>query len=77
VRPDRQGVGTGTALLRAYHQILDHDAGAPAYLEAADLRTRDVYLRHGYADHGPPIQLPDGPLMYPMWRECKCKAVTP
>jgi GNAT superfamily N-acetyltransferase len=77
VRPDRQGVGTGTALLCSYHEIVDHDAGAPAYLEAADLRTRDVYLRHGYADHGPPIQLPDGPLMYPMWRESKCKAMTP
>lgn len=69
VRPDSQGQGTGTTLLRAYHQILDHDAGAPAYLEAADLRTRQIYLRHGYADHGPPIRLPGGPLMYPMVRE--------
>jgi GNAT superfamily N-acetyltransferase len=69
VRPDRQGQGTGHALLRAYHEILDRDAGAPAYLEASDLRTRQIYLRHGYADHGPPIHLPDGPLMYPMWRE--------
>jgi len=69
VRPDSQGQGTGTTLLRAYHQILDHDARAPAYLDAADLRTRRIYLRHGYTDHGPPIHLPDGPLMYPMWRE--------
>ena len=69
VRPDRQGQGTGTALLRASHDTLDHDAGEPAYLEAADLRTRRIYLRHGYADHGSPIQLPDGPVMYPMWRE--------
>jgi GNAT superfamily N-acetyltransferase len=68
VRPDRQGQGTGTALLRSYHQMLD-DLGEPAYLEASDLRTRRIYLRHGYADHGPPIHLPDGPLMYPMWRE--------
>jgi GNAT superfamily N-acetyltransferase len=70
VRPDRQGQGTGTALLRAYHEILDRDVGGPAYLEASDLRTRQIYLRHGYADRGPPIHLPDGPLMYPMWREC-------
>jgi GNAT superfamily N-acetyltransferase len=70
VRPDRQGQGTGTALLRAYHQMLDRDTRAPAYLEAADLRTRQIYLRHGYTDHGPPIQLPDdGPQMYPLWRE--------
>jgi GNAT superfamily N-acetyltransferase len=69
VRPDRQGEGAGTALLRSYHEILDHGPGAAAYLEASDLRTRRIYLRHGYADHGPPIALPDGPLMYPMWRE--------
>jgi GNAT superfamily N-acetyltransferase len=69
VRPDSQGQGTGTTLLRAYHQILDQDARAPAYLDAADLRTRQLYLRHGYADHGPAIHLPGGPLMYPMWRE--------
>jgi GNAT superfamily N-acetyltransferase len=71
VRPDSQGQGTGTTLLNAYHQILDHDARAPAYLDAADLRTRQLYLRHGYTDHGPPIRLPDGPLMHPMWRECR------
>jgi GNAT superfamily N-acetyltransferase len=69
VRPDRQGQGTGTALLRSYHQMLDGQVGAPAYLEASDLRTRQTYLRHGYADHGPPIRLPDGPQMYPMWRD--------
>jgi GNAT superfamily N-acetyltransferase len=76
VRPDRQGRGTGTALLRSYHEVLDSEAGAPAYLEASDLRTRQIYLRHGYADHGPPIRLPDGPLMYPMWRECPGRAAT-
>jgi GNAT superfamily N-acetyltransferase len=76
VRPDRQSQGTGTALLRAYHQILDN-AGMPAYLEAADLRTRQIYLRHGYTDHGPPIQLPDdGPQMYPMMREGHPESVT-
>ena len=68
VRPDRQGQGTGTALLRAHQQALDQD-GLPAYLEASDLRTRCLYLGHGYTDHGPPIQLPGGPVMYPMWRE--------
>jgi hypothetical protein len=60
---------TRTALLCSYHQILDHDLGAPAYLEASDRRTRQIYLRHGYTDHGPPIHLPGGPLMYPMWRQ--------
>jgi GNAT superfamily N-acetyltransferase len=69
VRPDRQGRGTGTALLRSYHEMLDNGPRAPAYLEASDLRTRRIYLRHGYADRGPPILLPGGPRMYPMWRQ--------
>jgi GNAT superfamily N-acetyltransferase len=69
VRPDRQDRGTGSALLRSYHRELDRDPASPAYLEAADERTRRVYLRRGYADHGPPIRLPDGPRMFPMWRQ--------
>lgn len=70
VRPDRQGQGTGTALLRAHHRTLDHHARLPAYLEASDLRTRQLYLREGYADHGRPVRLPGGPAMYPMVRRC-------
>jgi GNAT superfamily N-acetyltransferase len=86
VRPDRQGQGTGTALLDAHHAVLD-EQGMTAYLEASDERTRSIYLRHGYADYGTPIQLPgglvaggdhltpgqpaDGPRMYPMVRRPK------
>jgi GNAT superfamily N-acetyltransferase len=69
VRPDRQGQGIGSALLDAYHAQLDREYREPGYLEAADERSRRLYARHGYADHGPPIELPDGPSMYPMWRE--------
>lgn len=70
VRPDQQARGTGGTLLRAYHQLLDH-AGAAAYLEAAEPRSRRLYLRHGYAVRpGGPFYLPDGgPPMWPMWRE--------
>jgi GNAT superfamily N-acetyltransferase len=70
VRPDRHGQGTGSRLLRAYHDMLDHD-GAPAYLEAATQRTTRLYLRHGYVlQPGAPFCLPDGgPPMWPMWRE--------
>ena len=74
VRPDRQGQGTGTALLRSYHDILDHGTRASAYLEASDLRTRRLYLRHGYVDHGPPLCLPGGPRMYPMVRASRYPA---
>lgn len=67
VRPDRQRLGIGTALLNARHSTLDRDR-TPAYLEASDPAKRDIYLAHGYADLGEPIQLPDGPPMFPMWR---------
>ena len=68
VRPDRQGGGTGTALLDARHAVLDRE-GTVAFLEASDDRTRRLYLCHGYADYGSPIELPDGPAMYPMTRQ--------
>lgn len=67
VRPDLQGQGIGTALLDAHHAVLDGE-GIVAYLEASDERNRGLYLRHGYADYGSPIQLPGGPPMYPMRR---------
>lgn len=67
VRPDRQGQGAGTALMRAHHAILD-DAGLAAYLEAASRRTQRLYHAHGYEDHGPPIRLAANVCMYPMWR---------
>jgi ribosomal protein S18 acetylase RimI-like enzyme len=70
VRPDCQGLGIGSALLAAHHQFLDSQASLPAYLEAAELRSRQLYLRHGYVDLGPPNHLPEaGPPMYPMWRD--------
>ncbi|HZR51826.1 MAG TPA: GNAT family N-acetyltransferase [Streptosporangiaceae bacterium] len=69
VRPGQQGRGTGTALLAAHHTWLDQH-GTPAYLEASSTRTRDLYQRHGYEPRpDSPISLPDGPRMWPMWRE--------
>jgi GNAT superfamily N-acetyltransferase len=67
VRPDRQRLGIGTDLMNTRHAILDRD-GTPAYLEASDPVKRDIYRAHGYTDTGSPIHLPDGPPMYPMWR---------
>jgi GNAT superfamily N-acetyltransferase len=67
VRPDRQGQGLGSALPRAHHATLDRDS-IPAYLEASDLRTRRLYLAHGYTAWGGPLGLP-GAQMYPMVRQ--------
>jgi GNAT superfamily N-acetyltransferase len=71
VQPDQQRRGHGTALLRAYHEALDRAGSVAVYLEAASLRARDLYLHHGYTDHGRMIQLPGGPLMYPMARRAE------
>jgi ribosomal protein S18 acetylase RimI-like enzyme len=68
VRPGRQGQGIGSMLL-AYH-LADLDQRlVPAYLEASNERSRELYRHFGFRDHGEPIQLPDGPAMFPMWRE--------
>lgn len=66
-RPEHQGRGCGSALLRHVTARLDRD-GVPAYLEATTEGNRRLYLRHGFRDRGAPIQLPEGPAMYPMWR---------
>jgi GNAT superfamily N-acetyltransferase len=69
VRPGRQGRGIGSALLNARHHDLDRD-GVPGYLEASSPRARDLYLWHGYtARPGAAFRLPEGPLLWPMWRE--------
>jgi GNAT superfamily N-acetyltransferase len=59
VSPARQDQGTGTALLSAHHAVLD-ELGMTAYLEASDLRTRSIYVRHGFRDYGIPVRLHDG-----------------
>ena len=67
VAPEWRGAGLGSALLRP---VLDRcDAGGmPAYLEATSPLNRRLYERHGFEVTGE-LQLPDGPLMWPMWRE--------
>ncbi|GAA4253153.1 GNAT family N-acetyltransferase [Dactylosporangium darangshiense] len=67
VRPDRQNLGIGSSLLARHHARLDR-AALPAYLEANDPRNRELYLRHGYTSRAP-VLLPDGPPVWPMWRD--------
>lgn len=66
--PDHQSRGLGSTLLADHHQHLDQH-GVPAFLHASCARTRDLYLRHGYECLGAPFHLPDGPPMWPLWRE--------
>ncbi len=68
VRAAAQSRGVGSTLLRTYHERLDAD-GTPAYLEASGLRSRGLYLRHGYVDLGAPYGVVDGAEhFWPMWR---------
>lgn len=68
VTPGRQGEGLGTALIGSVLDRCDRE-GLPAYLEASSERSRLLYERLGFAPAGDPLLLPDGPYMWPMWRE--------
>ena len=63
----RTGRGLGSLLLEENHRRLDAE-GIPAYLEASSEASRRLYLRHGYVDMPELLRLPEGPVMYPMWR---------
>jgi GNAT superfamily N-acetyltransferase len=66
--PDRQGEGLGSELLRRTLPRLDR-RGIPAYLEASTLRSRALYLRHGFVDMDEMRMPDDGPPLWRMWRD--------
>ncbi|MEU5365940.1 GNAT family N-acetyltransferase [Streptomyces sp. NPDC005925] len=68
VAPDRQGEGLGSVLIGAVLDRCDRE-GLAAYLEASSARSKELYERLGFEFTGTALQLPDGPLMWPMWRE--------
>ncbi|WP_328331310.1 MULTISPECIES: GNAT family N-acetyltransferase [unclassified Streptomyces] len=68
VTPERQGEGLGTTLMAPVLERCDRE-GIPAYLEASSARSRRLYERLGFVFTGTAVQLPDGPQMWPMWRE--------
>lgn len=57
-------------MIRAELERCDRE-GLPAYLEASSARSRRLYERLGFHFLGRAVALPDGPPMYPMWREPK------
>ena len=68
VEPGGQGVGAGSALLAPMLARCDTE-GRPAYLNAGSERSRDLYLRHGFAVRSE-LRLPfGGPPLWRMWRE--------
>ena len=66
-RPEWQNRGLGSALLREVLDRCDLD-GRPAYLEASSEQNQRLYRRHGFQVIDE-IRLPDGPSIWPMWRE--------
>ena len=65
--PAAQGTGIGSTLVRAITQRCDAD-GVPAYLESSKQSNIAFYARHGFELRGQ-IDLPDGPPVWPMWRD--------
>ena len=67
VAPGYQSTGRGTLLLRRHHEILD-ERDLPAYLEAAGIRSANLYHREGYRLYTEPFSLPNEASFHPMWR---------
>ncbi|MBU8855969.1 MULTISPECIES: GNAT family N-acetyltransferase [unclassified Micromonospora] len=68
VHPDHHGKGVGSALLRNKLAELDQ-AGTAAYLEASTPRNAALYERLGFRRRPTTLDLPEGPSLYPMWRD--------
>ena len=65
--PERQGQGLGAKVLQPVLTVCDSD-GVPAYLESSNPRNIGFYQRQGFEPTGE-IKLPEGPSLYPMWRQ--------
>jgi hypothetical protein len=63
--PARRRTGHASHLL-AHHSL--HRAGLPTHATAPNDPVRQLLLRYGYIDGGEPIDLPDGPRLWPMTR---------
>ena len=68
VRPEAQGLGVGSRLLRAASSRLDA-TGMPAYLETQTERNVALYRRHGFEVVSEFRARHDAPPQWGMWRE--------
>ncbi|MFD1860107.1 GNAT family N-acetyltransferase [Aeromicrobium camelliae] len=67
VRPDQQGRGLGSAVLRAALDHLDERVGASVHLETSDPRNVTLYERHGFVTSAV-TEIHDGPTVWSMAR---------
>jgi ribosomal protein S18 acetylase RimI-like enzyme len=68
VDPDHQGKGLGSALLRPVLERCDQE-GCGAYLENSKEENTAFYTRHGFAVTDEIGFGPEGPRIWPMWRD--------
>lgn len=67
--PVKQGKGFASLIMR--HQLAASDAaGMPCYLESSKDTNIPIYRSFGFELRGE-ISIPDGPTLWPMWREAR------
>jgi GNAT superfamily N-acetyltransferase len=69
VRQSAHGAGLGGKVLGHTLRLID-ERHEPAYLEATSPRSRALYERHGF-EATTTLTLPDGPDIWPMWRDAR------
>jgi len=65
--PEYQGKGLGSSVMQPVLERCDAD-GVGAYLESSKEANIPFYRRHGFEVTGE-LHLPDGPPLWPMWRD--------
>jgi ribosomal protein S18 acetylase RimI-like enzyme len=70
VSPDCQGLGLGSTILSRALETVDA-ARMPAYLENSNPKNMPLYERHGFKVLKEIRFEPDGPPLWPMWREAR------
>jgi ribosomal protein S18 acetylase RimI-like enzyme len=73
--PDARGQGFGSAMLQPVLERCDAD-GVGAYLESSKPSNLGFYARLGF-QKAAVLQLPRGPMMWPMWREPRGERAPP
>ena len=68
VRPEAQGLGVGSRMLKAGLEKVDA-ANLPAYLESSSAANVPLYRRHGFEVLTEFRARPDAPPAWAMWRE--------